>query len=158
MLKKGDKAPDFTTVDESGNPFKLSDYLGQKVVLYFFPRDFTPGCTTQACSLRDGFESIDTAGMKVFGISGGAAELHVKFIKRYNLPFHILVDSDLKIAELYDSRSKLSTLGFGTKRVTYLINEEGVIEEIIGGNMGVEKIDVGNHAEQIMRVWNLKLS
>jgi peroxiredoxin Q/BCP len=157
LLSKGDQAPEFATVDESGNHFRLSDYLGQKVVLYFFPRDFTPGCTAQACSLRDGFKQIESLRAEVFGISGGSAELHVKFRRRYDLPFHILVDEDLDIAKLYDAKSRLSALGIGTKRITYLINENGRIEEIIGGSMGVERVNVRNHADQIASIWGLKL-
>jgi peroxiredoxin Q/BCP len=157
LLSKGDQAPEFTTVDESGNHFRLGDYLGQKVVLYFFPRDFTPGCTAQACSLRDGFDIMESLGAKVFGVSGGSAELHMKFRRKYDLPFHILVDEDLDIAKLYNAKSRLSVLGIGTKRITYLINENGRIDDIIGGSSGVERVNVRNHADQIASIWKLEL-
>jgi peroxiredoxin Q/BCP len=156
-LKVGDYAPEFETKDESGNPFKLSDYRGQKLVLYFYPKDFTPGCTAEACSLRDGYTLFENSGIPIFGISGGSAELHQKFKKKHDLPFSILMDEDLSITKLYDAYSKFSIIGMGVKRITYLIDEEGKIEGIFGGNEGIDNVKSGEHAQQIAQFWGLKL-
>ena len=157
MLKEGDNAPEFETIDEEGNPFKLSDLRGQKVVLYFYPKDFTPGCTAEACSIRDSYTLFEGSGIPIFGISGGDQELHQRFRKKYNLPFHILMDEDLEITKLYDAYSKLNILGMGVKRITYLINEEGKIEAIFGGSEGLDRVKTSKHAEQIASYWGLKL-
>ncbi len=156
-LAIGDFAPDFETIDESGNHFKLSDLRGKKVVLYFYPRDFTPGCTAEACSLRDDYQLFENSGIPIFGISGGSAELHQNFRKKHNLPFPILMDEDLEIAELYGAKSKLSLLGIGVKRITYLIDGEGRIEAIFGGSEGLDKVKSSHHASQITQFWGLKL-
>ena len=157
MLQKGDIAPDFETVDDTGKKFKLSDYRGQKLVLYFYPKDFTPGCTAEACSIRDNYQLFEGSGIPIFGISGGVAELHQNFRKKYRLPFNILTDEDLSIAKLYDAYSKLSILGIGVKRITYLIDEEGKIEGIFGGSEGLDKVRTKEHAEQIIKHWGLQL-
>ena len=157
MLKIGDQAPDFETMDESGKPFKLSNQHGAKLVLYFYPRDHTPGCTAEACSLRDDYQLFKEAGIPIFGISGGSAELHQGFRKKYSLPFPILMDEDLRIAEMYDAKSRFSILGIGVKRITYLIDEEGKIEGIFGGQEGTDKVKSSQHAEQIASFWGLKL-
>ena len=156
-LSIGDSAPDFLTTDDSGNEFKLSELRGRKVVLYFYPRDFTPGCTAEACSLRDDYQLFENSGIPIYGISGGSAELHQNFRRKHNLPFPILMDEDMKIAELYDAKSRLSILGIGVKRITYLIDEEGKIEAIFGGSEGVDKVKSGQHASQIAQFWGLKL-
>ena len=157
MLKIGDIAPEFETVDDSGAPFKLNDFKGQKIVLYFYPKDFTPGCTMEACSLRDGYTLFENSGIPIFGVSGGSAELHQKFRKKHDLPFSILVDEDLSIAKLYDAYSKLRIIGIAVKRITYLIDEEGKIEAIFGGDEGIDKVRSGEHAQQIADFWGLKL-
>jgi peroxiredoxin Q/BCP len=157
VLQEGDLAPDFETTDDEGNRFKLSEYRGQKVVLYFYPKDFTPGCTAEACSIRDSYTLFQGSGIPIFGISGGDQELHQKFRKKHNLPFNILMDEDLEIAKLYDAYSKLSVLGMGVKRITYLIDEEGKIETIFGGSEGIDKVKSSKHAEQIASYWGLKL-
>jgi len=157
VLKEGNLAPDFETIDDEGKPFKLSDYRGQKVVLYFYPKDFTPGCTAEACSIRDSYTIFENSGIPIFGISGGNQELHQKFRKKHNLPFNILMDEDYEITKLYDAHSMLSILGAGVKRITYLIDEEGKIETIFGGSEGIDKVRTGKHAEQIMNYWGLKL-
>ncbi|MHA1575989.1 MAG: peroxiredoxin, partial [Candidatus Thorarchaeota archaeon] len=92
MLKIGEEAPDFETVDDTGKKFKLSNYRGQKIALYFYPKDFTPGCTAEACSIRDSYHIFEESGIPIFGISGGLMELHQKFRKKLDLPFNILVD------------------------------------------------------------------
>ena len=157
MLKEGDLAPDFETVNDEGNPFKLSDYRGQKIVLYFYPKDFTPGCTAEACSIRDSYTIFENSGIPIFGISGGNQEQHQRFREKHNLPFNILMDEDLEIAKLYDAHSMLSILGAGAKRISYLIDEEGKIEAIFGGSEGIDKVRSGKHAEQIVNYWGLKL-
>lgn len=157
MLKVEDIAPDFETEDDSGNRFKLSEHRGKKIVLYFYPKDFTPGCTAEACSLRDSYTLFEESGIPIFGISGGSAELHQSFRKKHSLPFPILMDEDLDIAKKYDAYSRLSILGMGVKRITYLIDEEGRIEGIFGGSEGLDKIKSGKHAEQIASFWGLKL-
>ncbi|MFW9794650.1 MAG: peroxiredoxin [Candidatus Thorarchaeota archaeon] len=157
MLKVGDEAPDFETVDDTGERFKLSDFKGKKIVLYFYPKDFTPGCTAEACSIRDSYEIFEHSGITVFGISGGSAELHQKFRGKYNLPFNILMDEDFKIAELYNAKSRLNILGVGVKRITYLIDENGKIEEIFGGSEGSDKVRSKMHADQLVNFWDLKL-
>jgi peroxiredoxin Q/BCP len=157
VLQVGDIAPDFETIDESGNSFKLSDCRGKKLVLYFYPKDFTPGCTAEACSLRDSYTLFEGSGIPIFGISGGSAELHQKFKNKHELPFPILMDEDLSITKLYDAYSKLSIIGMGVKRITYLIDEEGKIEGIFGGDEGIDKVKSGQHAQQIAQFWGLKL-
>ncbi len=157
MLKEGDEAPEFETIDDEGNSFKLSELRGQRVVLYFYPKDFTPGCTEEACSIRDSYTLFESLGIPIFGISGGSQELHQKFRKQHNLPFNILMDENLKIAKLYDAYSKLDILGMGVKRITYLIDKYGKIEAIFGGSEGLDKVRTTKHAEQILNFWGLKL-
>ncbi len=157
MLEVGDNAPDFETVDDEGKPFKLSVYKGKKVVLYFYPKDFTPGCTAEACSIRDSYQVFEGAGIPIFGISGGTALVHQKFRAKYQLPFNILVDKDLKITKLYGAYSKLNVVGIGVKRVTFLIDADGKIEGIFGGSAGMDKVRTKQHAEQIANYWGLKL-
>jgi len=157
MLQIGDVAPDFETEDDTGKKFKLSDNRGQKLVLYFYPRDFTPGCTAEACSIRDSYQLFEGSGIPIFGISGGSAKLHQDFREKYNLPFNILMDENLSIAKLYDAYSKLDILGMGVKRITYLIDEDGKIEAIFGGAEGIDKVRSSQHAEQIINYWGLKL-
>ncbi|MFW9794013.1 MAG: peroxiredoxin [Candidatus Thorarchaeota archaeon] len=157
MLKAGDIAPDFETVDDEGRKFKLSDFRGQKLVLYFYPKDFTPGCTAEACSIRDSYTLFEGSGIPIYGISGGTAEVHQKFRGKYKLPFNILMDEDLEIAELYGAKGKLDILGMGVKRITFLIDEEGKIEGIFGGPEGSDRVRSKEHAEQIAGFWGLKL-
>ena len=158
MLQIGDPAPDFETIDEEGRSFKLSEYRGKKLVLYFYPKDFTPGCTAEACSIRDNYQIFQERDIPIFGVSGGTAELHQKFRKKHNLPFNFLVDEDFEIAKLYDASSRLSVIGIGVKRITYLIDEEGKIEGIFGGGQGIDKVKSSQHANQILDFWGLSLS
>ncbi len=160
MLDEGDIAPDFTTVDESGNKFRLSEHRGKRIVLYFYPKDFTPGCTAEACSIRDSYDVFEDAGVPVFGISGGNAESHQKFKEKYDLNFPLLVDEDNEIAKLYGVYKPIKLLGkelLGVKRITFLIDEEGKIEGVFGGSKGVEKVKSSKHAEQIVEFWGLKI-
>ncbi|MFW9811484.1 MAG: peroxiredoxin [Candidatus Thorarchaeota archaeon] len=157
MLKVGDIAPDFETVDDEGNPFKLSDFRGKKIVLYFYPKDLTPGCTAEACSIRDSYTLFEGSDIPIFGISGGTAEVHQKFRGKYKLPFNILMDEDLEIAKLYGAYSRLNILGMGVKRITFLLDEESKVEGIFGGSEGEDRVRSKEHADQIASFWGLKL-
>lgn len=146
-LKVGDKAPAFTANDQDGKPVKLSDLKGKKVVLYFYPKDMTPGCTAQACNLRDNYKLLLKQGYEVLGVSTDPEKLHRKFIEKENLPFRLLSDPDKKLHELFGTWGEKSMYGrkyMGTLRMTFVISEQGVIEEII------EKVDTKNHTEQIL--------
>ena len=147
-LNVGDKAPDFVVKDENGHDVKLSSLRGKKVVLYFYPRDMTPGCTAEACSLRDNYNDLLKAGYEVFGVSTDDEKSHQKFIKKEKLPFHLLADTDRTMHDSYGTWVEKSMYGrkfMGTARVTFVINEKGVIEEII------KKVDTENHADQILK-------
>ncbi|SEI88445.1 peroxiredoxin Q/BCP [Cyclobacterium xiamenense] len=146
-VEKGQKAPDFESVDQDGNPIKLSDFKGKKVVLYFYPKDNTPGCTTQACNLRDNYEALQKAGYVVLGISSDSAKSHQKFIEKHSLPFPLIADEDKSVHEKYGTWVEKSMYGrkyMGTARTTFVINEEGLIEEVI------EKVKTKEHTNQIL--------
>lgn len=148
MLKIGDKAPDFKVNDQDGQPVRLSDYRGSKVVLYFYPRDMTPGCTAEACNLRDNYKTLKKKGYEILGISTDGEKSHKKFIEKENLPFRLLADTEKVVHERYGTWVEKSMYGrkyMGTARVTFVIDENGVIEDII------EKVDTRNHADQILQ-------
>jgi len=147
-LQPGDTAPDFTAKDQDGLPVRLADFRGKKLVLYFYPRDMTPGCTAEACSLRDNYRSLLKAGYEVLGISTDNERSHKKFIEKEKLPFRLLADTDKNVHQQYGAWIEKSMYGrkyMGTARITYIINEQGIIEEIIG------KVDTRNHADQILK-------
>lgn len=147
-LSIGDQAPDFTVNDQSGNPVSLSDYRGKKVVLYFYPKDNTPGCTAEACNLRDNYDAMIKAGYVVLGVSKDNEKSHQKFIEKFDLPFPLLADTALDIHEKYGTWVEKSMYGrkyMGTARTTFVIDEEGKIEEII------EKVKTKDHTAQIMK-------
>lgn len=151
-LKAGDKAPDFTANDQNGKPVSLHDYKGKKVVLYFYPKDDTPGCTAEACNLRDNFSAIQQKGVVVLGVSVDSQKSHKKFEEKYTLPFTLVADEDKKIVNEYGLWGEKKFMGrayMGTTRVTYLINEEGTIDHVI------EKVDTKSHTAQIMELWGL---
>lgn len=146
-LKEGDKAPDFKSTDQDGNVVKLGDFKGKKLVLYFYPKDMTPGCTAEACSLRDNYKALLKAGFEVLGISTDDEKRHQKFIEKEKLPFRLLADPDKTVHKKYGTWVEKSMYGrkyMGTARVTFIIDEKGVISEIIG------KVDTKNHADQIL--------
>ena len=146
-LQVGTKAPDFKTKDQDGKEVTLSGLKGKKVVLYFYPRDMTPGCTAEACSLRDNYAALQKAGYAVFGVSTDNERSHTKFIAKEKLPFSLLADSDKAVHTKYQTWIEKSMYGrkyMGTARITYIIDEKGVIAEVI------EKVDTKNHASQIL--------
>ena len=146
-LTTGMKAPDFKVKDQDGNEVTLSALKGKKVVLYFYPKDMTPGCTAEACNLRDNYKALQKAGYEVFGISTDNEKSHQKFIAKEKLPFRLLADTDKSVHEKYGTWVEKSMYGrkyMGTARVTYVIDESGKIAEVI------EKVDTKNHASQIL--------
>ncbi len=147
MLQKGTKAPYFEGVDENGDMVKLSDFEGQKLVLYFYPKDSTPGCTSEACNLRDNYERFLSLGYNVLGISRDSQSSHQRFIAKYSLPFHLVSDVDLTIMKAYEAWGEKKSFGKtveGVLRTTYIIDEQGVIINAIG------KVDTKNHTSQIL--------
>lgn len=146
-LEKNQQAPDFTGIDQNGNTISLKDFLGSKVVLYFYPKDNTPGCTAQACDLRDNYQLLLEKGYKVIGVSSDSAASHQKFITKYGLPFPLIADEDKSIHEKYGVWVEKSMYGrkyMGTARTTFVIDEEGKIEDII------EKVKTSAHTKQII--------
>ncbi len=147
MLKEGEQAPDFTLKNERGEDVTLSDLRGQKVALYFYPKDDTPGCTKEACSLRDGFSELTAAGIKVFGVSMDDERSHQKFISKYDLPFSLLVDENHAVADKYESYGEKQFMGKtfnGILRKTFLIDERGKIKKIF------DKVKVEEHADEVL--------
>lgn len=147
-LQIGDTAPDFEAKNQNGETVKLSDYRGKKVVLYFYPKDNTPGCTAQACNLRDNYTDLQKAGYEVIGISTDNVSSHQKFAQQQNLPFTLVADEDKKINEAYDVWKEKSMYGkkyMGTARTTFVIDEEGIITEVI------EKVKTSDHTSQILK-------
>ncbi|MTI40326.1 thioredoxin-dependent thiol peroxidase [Fulvivirga lutimaris] len=147
-LKAGDKAPDFNVNDQDGNAVSMKDYAGKKVVLYFYPRDNTPGCTAESCNLRDNYEALQAAGYEVLGVSTDTEKSHQKFIEKQSLPFKLLADTEKEVHEKYGTWVEKSMYGrkyMGTARTTFLIDEQGKIEEII------EKVKTKEHTAQILK-------
>ena len=150
MLNEGDKAPDFSSKDQNGNPVKLSDYKGKKVVLYFYPKDDTPGCTKEACSFRDADAIFREKGITVFGISTDDEKSHQKFISKFSLPFDLLADTDKSIVESYGVWGEKTMYGkkyMGTNRKTFLIDEDGQIVKIF------DKVNVEEHADEVLEAF-----
>lgn len=148
MPEVGNKAPDFTTTDQDGKPVSLSDYKGKKVVLYFYPKDSTPGCTAQACNLRDNYKVLQKQGYEILGISTNTEKQHRNFIKKENLPFPLLADTDKSVHDKYGTWAEKSMYGrtfMGTLRTTFVINEKGIITDII------QKVKTADHAAQILK-------
>jgi peroxiredoxin Q/BCP len=148
MLQKGTKAPYFEGVDENENLVKLSDFAGKKLVLYFYPKDSTPGCTAEACDLRDNYERFLALGYNVLGVSRDTAASHRRFIEKYSLPFHLIADTDLSILKAYEAWGEKKNYGkvsMGTLRTTYVIDEQGTIIDAIG------KVNTKNHTAQIIK-------
>ncbi|MFN4299478.1 MAG: thioredoxin-dependent thiol peroxidase [Thermaurantimonas sp.] len=147
-LKEGDKAPDFEGKDQNGNSVKLSDFAGKKLIVYFYPKDDTPGCTAEACSLRDSYESLTSKGFAVVGVSTDSEKSHQKFIEKYNLPFTLISDPERKVIEAFGVWGKKKFMGKeyeGIHRETFVIDEHGTIKKVI------TKVDTKNHATQILK-------
>jgi thioredoxin-dependent peroxiredoxin len=146
-LQPGDIAPDFSLPDGAGNIVKLSDFRGQRVVLYFYPRDNTPGCTKEACSFRDAYSDFLDANTNVFGISTDDAKAHTKFATKFNLPFPLLTDADGKVSRAYESYGLKKFMGkeyMGISRNTFLISPNGTIERIYF------KVKPESHAAEVL--------
>lgn len=151
-LKEGTKAPVFEGVDQNGNAVSLNDFKGKKVVLYFYPKDDTPGCTTQACNLRDNYNVLIQKNFQVIGISTDNVKSHKKFEDKYSLPFPLIADEEKKIVEQYGVWGEKKFMGknyMGTNRTTFLIDENGTIKKII------TKPDTKNQTQQVLVSWNV---
>jgi peroxiredoxin Q/BCP len=152
MLTKGKKAPAFSAPNQDGEIVSLKDYLGKKVAIYFYPKDDTPGCTEQACNIRDNMSGLKKTGIEIIGISVDDVKKHKKFEQKYELPFTLIADEDKKIAEKYQVWGEKKMYGrvyMGIFRTTYLINENGEIVHVI------EKVDTKNHTAQILEGFGL---
>jgi len=146
-LAIGDKAPDFSLLDENEKTVTLSNLRGKKIVLFFYPKDNTPGCTKEACDFRDTFSQFKKQGVEVFGISKDNAKAHAKFITKYSLPFSLLVDDNADVCQAYGVINKKSMFGktfLGIQRSTFLIDEKGIISAIW------RKVKVPGHVEQVL--------
>ena len=150
MLKQGTTAPAFTTKNANGEPVKLKDFRGQKIVLYFYPKDDTPGCTKEACSFRDAFSRFKKRGIVVLGVSPDNEASHKKFGAKYNLPFTLLADTDRSISEAYEVYGEKKFMGrtfMGVHRTTFLIDEKGKIKKIF------QKVKPEAHADEVLEAF-----
>ena len=150
MLKEGSTAPAFKTKDANGEIVSLKDLRGQKVVLYFYPKDDTPGCTKEACSFRDAFSQFKKKGIAVLGVSPDSEASHQKFVTKYKLPFTLLADTDKSIAEAYGVWGEKKFMGrtyMGVRRTTFLIDEKGKIKKIF------EKVKPEDHASEVLEAF-----
>jgi thioredoxin-dependent peroxiredoxin len=146
-LNVGDKAPDIKAVDQDGRNISLADFKGSKVILYFYPKDDTPGCTAEACNLRDNYDGLLSKGFKIIGVSADSAKSHLKFAGKYHLPFPLIPDTDKKIINDYGVWGKKKFLGKeynGIFRTTFIISEDGIILKIF------DKVDTKQHTDQIL--------
>lgn len=151
MLKEGSAAPAFKTTDAEGQSVSLKDFRGQRVVLYFYPKDDTPGCTREACSFRDAFGDFKKADIRVLGISTDNEASHKKFTKKFDLPFTLLTDTDHSIADKYGTYGQKKFMGrtyMGVHRKTFLIDEKGKIKRIF------EKVKPDEHAREVLEAFN----
>ncbi|MDE7411923.1 MAG: thioredoxin-dependent thiol peroxidase [Paramuribaculum sp.] len=148
-MKQGDLIPDFLGTDENGKELHRSDFTGKKLILYFYPKDNTPGCTAEACSLRDNMDALDAEGYTVIGVSSDSEASHQKFITKNNLPFHLIADTDQRLQKLMGVWGEKSLAGrkyMGTLRTTFIVNPDGTIARIFSPKEIKTKI----HAEQIL--------
>ena len=148
-MKIGDKCPELLGRDQNGNELKLSDFAGKKLVLYFYPKDMTPGCTNEACNLRDNYERFLDMGYAVVGVSVDDENKHQKFIEKHSLPFPLIADTDHKLVEAFGVWGEKKMYGrtyMGVFRTTFVISEAGIVERIIGP----KEIKVKDHAKQIL--------
>ena len=147
MLETGMKAPDFTLNDQNGNPVRLSDFAGRKVVLYFYPRDNTPGCTRQACAFAQSYDAFRQMDVAVIGVSKDSVSSHLKFAQKYDLPFTLLADPELQAIEPYgvwQEKKMCGKTSMGVVRTTFIIDENGVVEKVM------PKVKPDTNAEEIL--------
>ena len=147
-LKIGDKAPEIKGIDQNGDKITLDQYKGKKVVLYFYPKDMTPGCTAQACDLSDNYNDLIKKGYDVLGVSCDSVKRHQKFIEKYNLPFNLISDEDKQVVNNYGVWQLKKFMGreyMGIVRTTFIIDEKGIIEDII------TKVNTKQHTDQILK-------
>ena len=150
-LQIGDKIPEILGTVQDGKTVKSTDFTGKKLALYFYPKDNTPGCTAQACSLRDGYQDLKKAGYAVVGVSVDSEDSHRKFIEKFDLPFPLIADVDKKLVQefgVWQEKKNYGKTYMGTVRTTFLIDEAGIIRHIIEGR----GVDTKNHAEQILNL------
>ena len=150
-LQIGDKAPAVLGLNQDGKEIRLADFAGKKIVLYFYPKDNTPGCTAQACSLRDGYDDLRKAGYEVIGVSTDSAVSHQKFIAKQNLPFTLIADTDKTLSEIFGTWGEKAMYGkkyMGISRTTFIIDGNGIIQHII------EKVDTKNSTAQVLELLN----
>lgn len=146
-LKKGDKAPDFSGKDENGNNISLSDYKGKRVILFFYPKDMTPGCTAEACNLGENYSELQSKGFDVLGVSADSEARHQKFIGKYNLPYRLLADTELEVIKAYGVWGLKKFMGKeydGIHRTTFIIGTDGNLESVI------TKVKTKDHTAQIL--------
>lgn len=149
-MKIGEKAPELLGMDQDGNPVKLSDYKGKKLVLYFYPKDLTSGCTAQACNLRDNFSQLEEEGYAVVGVSADEGKQHRKFIEKNQLPFPLIADTDHTLSLLFGVWGEKKLYGrkyMGISRTTFLLDENGIVARILGP----KEIKTAAHAQQILK-------
>ena len=150
-LQAGDKAPEFSSKDQNGKEISFENLRGKKIILYFYPKDNTPGCTAEACSLRDGYDDLMKAGFTVVGVSPDTEKSHQGFSKKHDLPFHLIADPDRDLIKKYGVWGEKKNYGKtyeGVIRTTFIINEDGIIEHVI------PRVDTKNHASQILKLYN----
>lgn len=148
-LHIGDKIPEELGTDQHGETVKASHYAGKKLAIYFYPKDNTPGCTAQACSLRDGYSDLQQAGYEVLGVSVDSEASHQKFINKHTLPFPLIADTEKQLVQLFGVWQEKTMMGkryMGTVRTTFLTDEQGVITHVLAGR----EVDTKNHAAQIL--------
>lgn len=151
-LKEGDTAPEIKGTDQDGNQISLSDFSGKKVVLYFYPKDDTPGCTKEACNLRDNYKALQDKGFEILGVSADDEKSHQKFIKKYDLPFSLVADTDKQVLNDYGVWGKKKFMGReydGIHRITFVIDENGKIDKVF------EKVKTKDHTNQILDAYGL---
>ena len=149
-IVEGQKAPYFEGTDQNGKTIKLDDYKGKKLVLYFYPKDNTPGCTKEACSFRDSYNEMIAKGFEVVGVSGDSEKSHQKFADKFELPFPLIADTEKTIMEEYGTFGEKKMYGksfLGVKRTTFIIDENGIVEKVI------KKVDTAESASQIFKLY-----
>jgi len=149
-IQIGDKAPEILGTDQNGKEIRLSDFKGKKLALYFYPKDNTSGCTAEACSLRDGYQDLRKAGYEVIGVSKDSAKSHQNFIEKHELPFNLIADTDTTLQQQFGVWAEKSMYGrkyMGTLRTTFIIDENGIVKDIIGS----KEVKTKDHANQILK-------